>query len=143
MVEGVGQRFRATPSTVRTGLLTVVATKRDHAREIVALGVVGARGVDGHGARLRHDEFAPRVQIGFKINHEHRCEIDQFNGSGFSYAMGNVADQQADFVNAVRELAVRRYLREGLAVGKERGPGCRMVVAVKDTGTSRNNVAVQ
>ena len=57
--------------------------------------------------------------------------------------MPDIADLQRDFVNAVRELAVGRNLRKGVAVRKERGTVCRVVVPVESSGTTCNDVAVQ
>ena len=57
--------------------------------------------------------------------------------------MPDIADLQRDFVNAVRELAVGRNLREGVAVSKERGTVCRVVVPVENSGSTCNDVVVQ
>ena len=81
MVKGVGQGFRTNPCVAPAGALTVVSAERDDTSKVVALGVVGSRGVDGNRARLRHDEFAPRVEGRFEINHQHGCKVDQFNGT--------------------------------------------------------------
>ena len=143
MVEGVGEFLRTSPLVAPAGALTVVSAERDHASKVVALGIVGSGGVDGNRARLWHDEFAPRVEGGFEINHQHGCEIDQFNRPGFRYAVPDVADLQGDFVDTVRELAIRWHLCEGVAVGEERGTVGRVVVAVENTGTPCNDVVVK
>ena len=101
MVKGVGQGFRTNPCVAPAGALTVVSAERDDTSKVVAFGVVGSSGVDGDRACLGHDEFAPRVEGGFEIDHKHWCQIDQFNGPGFGNAMTRVTNLQRDLVNTV------------------------------------------
>ena len=117
MVERVGEFLGASPLVAPTGALAVVAAEGDEASKVIAFRVVGSGGVDGDGARLRHDELAPRVQGGLETDGEDGRKVDQFNGATFGDAVaGRIANFEREHVDAVAEAASESIV----AVGNER-----------------------